>query len=345
MSENAGVMAYGQHTVALKELTGIAKIHGRTVVDASGIIFEWSASGFELSGELEGDVTAAINFVQGECSCFLRVQVDGQDTDRPLKLERGEKTYTLATGLRKGKHTIAVYKMTESFMNSITVSTVSFTGQLTPLTAAKRKMEIIGDSISAGLDIYVEGAPEGDIGEFEDGTRTYGALAAQMFGADYHVFACAGWGCIGGAGGDWATIPRIYDQASFQRLTNLKWDFNTWQPDVVVVNLGTNDGGFIWQNKLSDLDFEKSVRDFLAQLRSRNPEAHIVWAYGMMGNGMKNLLLNAIEDVQQTDSKVHFVELPRTTRSSDSHPGVEDHQKAAKVLAEAIENITGWKQK
>lgn len=340
--EKEAVTVYGEHTVPLGKLAGTVKIGGRTAADGDGLIFEWTASGFELTGELEGDVKAAINFVQGDQSCFLRVQIDGRDIASPLKLDKGSKTYTLAAGLTKGKHTVKVSKMTEAFMNSITIGDLSFTGKLEAVPAADRKIEFIGDSITAGLDLLIEGAPEGDIGPYEDGTRTYAALTAEALGADYHVFACAGWGFLGGAGGAAQKIPNIYEQITFQRKSNLHWDFSTWQPDVVVVNLGTNDGGFMWQNKLTDLDFEKGMRDFIAQIRKKNPKAEIIWAYGMLGAGMKPLMLNAIEDMQAADKKVHFVELPNTVRPAGSHPGPEDSEAASKVLLKAIKDITGW---
>lgn len=38
--------------------------------------------------------------------------------------------------------------------------------------------------------------------------------------------------------------------------------FSSWQADVVVINLGTNDGGYIWQNHLTDRDFETAVKEF-----------------------------------------------------------------------------------
>ena len=48
-----------------------------------------------------------------------------------------------------------------------------------------------------------------------------------------------------------------------------KWDFQKFQPDVVVVNLGTNDG-----SGTRDMEkVEKAVIDFLRKIRACNPES------------------------------------------------------------------------
>ena len=54
---------YASHTVPIGKLAevGAVKIDGRTIKSGSGIIFEWTASGFVMEGELEGDVVATIN--------------------------------------------------------------------------------------------------------------------------------------------------------------------------------------------------------------------------------------------------------------------------------------------
>lgn len=338
------VSVYGKHSVLLNEIPNIAKILGRTVSTPKGFVCEMSASGFEIEGILEGDIAVDIDLSNAVCSCYISVSVDGVLLDK-LKLDDGLKTYTLAGNLKKGEHKIEVRKLTEAYFNSIVIGKLSFTGQLKPLSAAKRKIEIIGDSITCGLDIDIPGAPQGDIGEFEDGTRTYGALAAKSFGADYNVFSVSGWGCIGGAGGAAASIPRIYDQCTYTQYYEEKWDFSSWQADVVVINLGTNDGGYIWQNHLTDRDFETAVKDFLLTVRKKYPHAKIIWAYGMMGSGVKNLIQNVIEELNKTDPDYAFVKLPQHTRSSDSHPGPDDHQRAADMLSSCISKVTGWKQK
>lgn len=65
----------------------------------------------------------------------------------------------------------------------------------------------------------------------------------------------------------------------------------------------------------------------------------------MMGSGVKNLIQNVIEELNKTDPDYAFVKLPQHTRSPDSHPGPDDHQRAADMLSSCISKVTGWKQK
>jgi lysophospholipase L1-like esterase len=52
------------------------------------------------------------------------------------------------------------------------------------------------------------------------------------------------------------------------------WDFGRWQPDVVVVNLGTND--YSTDGDPTDAEFGGAYQAFLALLREKNPSAYIL---------------------------------------------------------------------
>lgn len=143
-------------------------------------------------------------------------------------------------------------------------------------------------------------------------------------------------------------------------------DFGSWQPDVVVVNLGTNDGGafnsLAWKDEVSgethkqrlnedgtyneeDLNsFEEAAENFLTKLRKCNRNAHIIWAYGMLGTPMMSAIYRAVNSyIRKTgDNKVSVFQLPNTTDEtvgSRSHPGVLAHEKAAKELTGFIRGI------
>ena len=78
-------------------------------------------------------------------------------------------------------------------------------------------------------------------------------------------------------GNEQQAIPLYYEQVcgllNGERNKELgaleKWDFQKFQPDVVVVNLGTNDG-----SGTRDMEkVEKAVIDFLRKIRACNPES------------------------------------------------------------------------
>ena len=143
-------------------------------------------------------------------------------------------------------------------------------------------------------------------------------------------------------------------------------DFNLWHPDVIIINLGSNDGFAVvqpaWINpedglshKMSldtlgglasdsALRFETAVKAFLTKLRRLNPDSHLLWAYGMCEHRMASYLEQAIQDyrTETGDKKADFLLLPATNPlwvGSDNHPGVKEHALAAEVLIQKIGDI------
>ena len=331
----AAMNTYAEHTVQINKLVeaGGIKINGRTVVEGSGRTFEWSASGFVLEGELEGDVTVTI---QATPSQAVRVWVDGQDVGQ-INMKDGKREYVLAEGLKKGKHTIRLAKVTEG-TSRIIVTTLRFTGKVSMPKASDRKIEFFGDSITAGTDLFLNAvAPM----KKQDGTSTYAALTAEALGADYNVIALGGWGCLGGVTGDWCNIPVLFNRASYV-FSDVVWDTSLWQPDVVVINLGTNDWSYLRDYNKNEAQFEDAVKAFLQKVRAAYPNAHIVWAYGMMGNPLEDSLQRVIDEMRVRDDKMYYLLLPLSVRGKGVHPGYEDSEICSEVLAEYIKEITDW---
>jgi hypothetical protein len=72
-------------------------------------------------------------------------------------------------------------------------------------------------------------------------------------------------------------------------------------------------------------------------VRDCNPEAQIIWGYGMLGDNFLPVIREAVETyAEQTgDTRIHFLQLPNTTPDtvgSRLHPGVKAHRKAAQVI-------------
>lgn len=144
--------------------------------------------------------------------------------------------------------------------------------------------------------------------------NNYTSMTADALNAEYRVISQSGWGVLT----SWdnnphGNIPDGYEQVC-GLLTGAKNEalgafqehsFESWQPDVVVVNLGTNDGGAFqspeWKDEVTgeshkqrlnedgtyhedDIQaFVDAAEKFLMKLRKNNQHAHLVWAYGMLG--------------------------------------------------------------
>ena len=114
-----------------------------------------------------------------------------------------------------------------------------------------------------------------------------------------------------------------------------------FQPDVIVVNLGTNDSVGTKNMEM----VERAAEGFLKKIRDCNPKSYILWCYGMLGDEICSVLENAVQNykVKTGDARVEFVKLPDTLAGefgSRQHPGHISHEKAAKVLTEKIQGLT-----
>ena len=233
----------------------------------------------------------------------------------------------------------------------------------------------MGDSITSG-EGAIGAKPEEDwVGAFFSAENHYGRLTADALGAEYRCISQSGWGIVSGWDNDVRHIlppyyTRVCGVAMGQRNAALgaqqENDFAAWQPDAVIVNLGTNDTGAFdnppWTDpatgkphqlrRLSNGDFHPAdaqkvangVQHFLTLLRAKNPGAKLVWCIGMLGSELLPVLRQGAEQYKAItgDNSVYLLELPNTTPETvgaRQHPGAESHRQAAKVLTAFLKTI------
>lgn len=98
----------------------------------------------------------------------------------------------------------------------------------------------------------------------------------------------------------------------------------------VIINLGTNDATAIqsaaelvreWAGTRDIKEVKKilttAIRDFLKAVRDCNPEAQIIWGYGMLGDNFLPVIREAVETyAEQTgDTRIHFYNFPTPHRT------------------------------
>lgn len=254
-------------------------------------------------------------------------------------------------------------------------------GDFKPVADKKVKIEFIGDSITSGEGTYGANEDTDWLAMYMSSSRTYATMLAKTLDADIHIISQGGWGVLS----SWCNepqnnIPRIYEKVcglatgSFnEKFGTLKdYDFKSWQPDAIVVNLGTNDasafnqpeytnpvtGEKFKQRKNADGSFNKddierfkvAVVNFMKMLRKNNPKSHILWVYGMLGYDLCLPITEAIARYQAEtgDSNVQFITLPDTTFKTvgaHSHPGYEAHKTAYEVLKKYLGDKLGLEVK
>jgi len=253
------------------------------------------------------------------------VSLDGKLT----KFQGGSGTYSLGSGLTNGPHDVMLVRREES---SFGVSKfVSFSvppNQWLPNALPSRRMEIIGDSISAGFGD--EGCPW-DVNENSD--VSYGAVAARAVGADVHIVAQSGIGMVKSYNST-TTMPQIYGR-TFGENDNTPWDFTKYSPDVVVINLGTNDAA----GGVNTTQYQTAYASFLTTVRGNYPNA-LVYCVSQGGYTLASEVQAVVS--AKSDPKIKYLALIGNNAGCNSHPDVAGQQQMANGLVAALQSDLGW---
>jgi lysophospholipase L1-like esterase len=320
------------------------KYLGRSVYEDGKVIIDDSCAGFELNIKGAG-VKVKLNEVSSETNkTYFAVFVNGKRS-KTITLLNGENEYVLAEKLTLGNYNIRLMKLSEARFTQSDLTSIEIQGELTKRPADKsRKIEFIGDSLTAGFgNLAQDPNKQYDSGD-EDATQAYDAVAAGILNADFNVLAVSGWGvsvdCIGNKND---VLPALYGFAHYFRNLTL-WDFNSFKPDVVVINLGTND----FSAKVSASDFSTAVGDFTSTITKKNPNAKIVWCYGFATVDRISEVEAAVKKSAESNKNVYFVSIPTMDMAADGvgalyHPSLKSHAKAGKFLADELKRIMVWK--
>ena len=325
------------------------RLQGRfDMTDSTRPSFGWSGSA--MIARFQG--TGATLRIDGSPNQFA-VVVDGTLSSQVLKVVSGTTQYTLATGLTSGVHDVVVSRRTEGNQGENRFLGLDVVGgQLqAPPTPADRRIEIYGDSITAGYGMDGAGPNCSFSADTEDQYLTYSALTARELGADLHTVAWSGIGMyrnygVTGASSD--AMPYVYARTLPTQSSSV-WDFNTWQPQVVVINLGTNDAS---TNGDPGTPYETAYLSFVRALRQKYPDTFIVLTIGPMLDGSN---LTAIKGHIQTvistrssegDTRMSFLEFPVQVAADgygcDWHPSPATNAKMSTLLTAEIKTRLGW---
>lgn len=314
--------------------------------DAAGARFAWSGTGIvaRFSGT---ELAVRMNGAQQ-----YTVLIDGE---LQPKLTTTGGADVLASGLSDGEHDVEVHRRTEA--NQGESQFLGFelgAGELlAPPPAPERRIEIIGDSISAGYgnegaDMSCPFSPD-----TENHYLTYGAIAARNVDAELVTVAWSGKGVVCNYGDDATSctdpMPLYYGRTLPNRADST-WDFSRYQPQAVVINLGTND--MSTTSDPSEQEFTRAYADLLARVRTAYPDALILCTVGPLLNGADLTTARAyiaaavLQRVSAGDDAVQTFELAPTNASDgygcDYHPSLRTHEIMAEALTTALRAELGW---
>ena len=306
-------------------------VYGRTYQKDGKLCLDHVASGIEVA--IDG--TALTADIEASANVYLCVYVDGADTYERIQLSAGRKTYTLASGLEQGFHTIRLVKSSEIYDGQIRLISLSSEGFYTAPEKSNFRIEFVGDSITAGYGALGKTGAQRTV-ENSDACSSYAYYTAQKLGVDYSTVAIQGI-CVKANMWIQDCMNDVYKITS--PLNPTAYDFAD-QADVVVVNLGTNDAGYITSK---DFDYsEQFPQDYLTLLqyiREKNPDAHIICLYGFMGKqtSVDRGIQQAVEAFNDEKTIYLTSGFIQNGFGANGHPSQEAQQEWGDILAEYIE--------
>jgi lysophospholipase L1-like esterase len=270
------------------------------------------------------------------------VVVDG-GTPKTVTSTAGQSSLTLATGLANGTHDIVVWRNTEVAFGVTQFNGLSNFGSAGALLAAPaapdRRIEIIGDSLSAGAGVEGDAACPGGIDAFTNNYLAYGSIAARAVGADVSTVAWSGIGVYRNYDGSTsAVMPSRYPYAIPS--DNTAWDFSKYEPHVVVINLGTNDFG------AGDpgVPYETAYTAFVKTIRAKYASAYFI-LIDMYGGNRLTRINNVVAALKAGgESKVEMLSVSKAQNNlgCGQHPNVAGQAAMGAVLAARLKTLMGW---
>lgn len=294
---------------------------------------------------------------------YYNIVIDG---GAPVVLEMipGENRYALARNLSDGEHTVEVFKRVESNGNAGRGAFLGFRipagTDLSPVTPKPYRLEAVGNSITCGYGNEVSVTDPDNYKYTTQNSNAYNAwtaIAARDLNAEYLAVAYSGRGVYRNySGGSGETLPEMYLDTLPDDPDAAPWEVTRFTPDVLVINLGTNDfSPGIDEAALDEASqtYELAMLAFVETLRGYYPDAAIILSVGTMLSNSYPSGYNAFTRVTDSltavvatraaagDPKVHLLELGMQSSpyGEDWHPTVATHMDMAGKLMDLVDSL------
>ena len=297
-----------------------------------------------------------LRLTASNADCYFNLSCNGWDPV-VIHLQPGKNEIALPTGMAPAEGwVVELVRRTESWMGTASFDGLSLPAGcelLTPPAWPGRKLMFIGDSLTCG-EYNERFPPENDrTPRSTNAARSYGMLLAKWLGAQVHLVAYGGRGLVRNWDGrrDVNTVPVFFERAMPDDPAS-PWNHARYQPDVIVINDGTDhDAGILPQAELTD-----AYTAFVARVREVHPHAWILISEsGFHPNAatgqptiMRDELLKTLQAVVERrrtggDAKVRLVRtgfFPGTP--TDPHLVAFQHEQIAQDFLDPIKEVTGW---
>jgi Carbohydrate esterase 2 N-terminal/GDSL-like Lipase/Acylhydrolase family/Secretion system C-terminal sorting domain len=265
----------------------------------------------------------------------------------------GVASYTLASGLADGHHTILF-----TLRNETNWTEFSFNGfilddgknLLLPIDKPDKKIEFIGDSYTCASGNLWKDNTAAPAGDYTNEYQGFPSITARNYGAQYMVTGRGGYGLVLDYLGNYGnSLPNLFDR-TLVYTPQPKWDFTKWNPNLVVICLGLNDyngwnGYNVPISSTNAAIYRQTYHSFISTIMDVYPFAKIL---AVAPNGITWLEQQISQVVSEENARGHtnvfYTYFP--SYSSDfvnaGHPDVKAHFEIAGNLIATIDTFDAW---
>lgn len=326
---------------------GYVKTLGRAgvVEDESGKSFvtAYTNSGFEISGNLTGNIWLTSDTTDKAPATsgnnYITVILDGEYKGTYWRGGAGCRD-NLKLNLDGGYHTVRVERANKVGEGNMRITSIEFNGTLKrPQTnAGALNIEVLGDSISEGIGTGTSSDKAWDsAGGGDNAYYSYAAVMGRELNANLSVVAYAGKAIK-------EVREECYPYIGHGGVGNYNFSAAN-QKDVVVINLGTNGAYNVnTRNDDTDDDIKNEAIALMTEVRKNNPNAYIIWVYGMMAPKQEHFAAYEAAVSAMNDEKIIAYKIGESNSFTghgydNYHPSKDEHAQYGKELADYIKTL------
>ena len=328
---------------------------GRTLTEADDVSFDWSSTYAKIS--FQGESLAVHASDTGKD--YFNVWIDrdmSAEADKVLCINSKDTLLSIVTAadFKKGKkqatHSVIIQKRTEADQGRTTFHSFTVANDLQQASPVKERLiEFVGDSYTCGYGIENSISRNRYTPETQNTSKTYCALLARYFDADFITVSHSGKG-----------IARNYDDSdkqsrwympdrygcTFDNARQPKWEPGTLKPDITMIYLGQND--FSTERQPMRDVFKRNYKRLLKSIKDYYGEEHPILC---VSTKVDKLLFDFVRECVEEcgysnvyyDGMFQAVHLDNDQElGADWHPNEKAHIKLAYALIPYFSTITGW---
>ena len=303
---------------------------------APGVYFEVRFEGPTCEVLLTDEVRS------GTSHNYVELVLDGQRSRR--KLTGLTNVLLVAEHLGPGPHQLLVCKDTEAGIGYLGLTGVRCQRLLPPPPRPPHRIEFIGNSITCGYgaDTSAVACHKGQWYDQHNAYLAYGPRTARALHAQWQLTAESGIGLLHSCCDKKNLMPQEFGTLDL-RVGGQPWDVQRYQPDVVTICLGQNDG------VQDSVQFCGAYLAFLKTLRADYPRARLVCLTSPMADArleavLRRYLTGVVAAARAAgDVRVDKFFLAGGRQAGcDAHPSLAQQEQIGQELTAYLRQLTGW---